>query len=366
MKNSKASQFMSKNSIFFVLIVMIVVSALMNPNFISARNLTNIAVQLAVATILAYGEMVLIVSGQLDLSSGAVLALAGVLSVSSFKATGNMALAIIIAIGVAVGFNMINALFVANFGMPAFIVTLATQMAARGLALLYTSGQNILQIGDYAKLGQGKAGPIPIPVFFIIGATIVIWYIVNHTRLGRSFYAIGGNEEAAVASGINVLRSKYMAFLINGILVGIAGVLFMARVNAGLPNGAIGYEMEGLTATIVGGTSFSGGIGTVSGTLVGSFIIGCLNNIMNLQGVGSYIQQVVKGGIIVGAVLYDIRFKNKKVAKVILQGKDDNHLKDDKASELPPPKELPGGSASEEEPPGEKSDEEQKAPPDNT
>ena len=105
---------------------------------------------------------------------------------------------------------------------------------------------------------------------------------MNHTKLGRSFYAIGGNEEASIASGINVAKSKYKAFLINGVLVGIAGVLFMARVNAGLPNGALGYEMEGLTAAIVGGTSFSGGVGTTSGTLIGSFIIGCLNNIMNL------------------------------------------------------------------------------------
>ncbi|MBQ2924864.1 MAG: ABC transporter permease [Anaerotignum sp.] len=321
---------MQKYSIFFVLLVMIIASSIMNPSFLSTRNVTNIAVQLAVATILAYGEMVLIVSGLLDLSSGAVLALSGVLSVSVYKATGNMAMAFAVAIGVAVVFNMINALFVANFGLPAFIVTLATQMAARGLALLYTSGQNILQIGDYAFWGQGKIGGIlPVPVIFMIIATIIIAYIMNQTKLGRSFYAIGGNEEAANASGINVVKSKYMAFLINGILVGIAGVLFMARVNAGLPNGAVGYEMEGLTAAIVGGTSFSGGIGTTSGTLIGSFIIGCLNNIMNLQGVDSYIQQVVKGIIIVGAVLYDVRFKNKKAPKVILKKKDEQEKKDD-------------------------------------
>ena len=330
MNKGKASQLMQKYSIFFVLLVMIIASSIMNPSFLSTRNVTNIAVQLAVATILAYGEMVLIVSGLLDLSSGAVLALSGVLSVSVYKATGNMAMAFAVAIGVAVVFNMINALFVANFGLPAFIVTLATQMAARGLALLYTSGQNILQIGDYAFWGQGKIGGVlPVPVIFMIVATIIISYIMNQTRLGRSFYAIGGNEEAANASGINVVKSKYMAYLINGILVGIAGVLFMARVNAGLPNGAVGYEMEGLTAAIVGGTSFSGGIGTTSGTLIGSFIIGCLNNIMNLQGVDSYIQQVVKGIIIVGAVLYDVRFKNKKAPKVILKKKDEEEKKDD-------------------------------------
>ena len=324
MKNNKSKELMQKFSIFFVLLVLIIVSSVMNPNFLSHRNITNIAVQLAVATILAYGEMVLIVSGLLDLSSGAVLALSGVLSVSAYKATGSMAVAFAVSIGVAVIFNMINALFVANFALPAFIVTLATQMAARGLALLYTSGQNILQIGKYAVVGQGKIGPVPIPVIFTVLATIIISYIMNQTRLGRSFYAIGGNEEASIASGINVVKSKYMAFLINGVLVGIAGVLFMARVNAGLPNGAVGYEMEGLTAAIVGGTSLDRkSTRLTSGSLIGSFIIGCLNNIMNLQGVDSYIQQVVKGIIIVAAVLYDINFKNKKSPKVILQKKDE-------------------------------------------
>lgn len=329
-----ASQAMQKYSIFFVLLVMIFISSAMNDNFVSVGNLTNIGRQLAVATILAYGEMLLIISGMLDLSVGAVLALSGVLSVNVYKTTGSLLMAFMVAIVVAVACNIVNAFFVANCKMPAFIVTLAMTMAARGLALLYTKGQNILQIGDYKIFGQGKLTDIPIlekitflenvpiPIVFLIVITIVVWYVLNHTKFGRSLYAIGGNEEAAVASGINVVRSKYKAFIINGILVGIAGVLFMSRVNAGLPNGAQGYEMEGLTAAIVGGTSFSGGVGTTLGTLVGSFIIGCLNNIMNLQGVDSYIQQVVKGGIIVAAVLYDLKFKNKKSVKVILGKKE--------------------------------------------
>ncbi|WP_330586623.1 ABC transporter permease [Aminipila terrae] len=278
--------------------------------------------------------MLLIISGMLDLSAGAVLALSGVLSVNFYKTTGSLLGAFLVAIAVAVACNLVNAFFVANCKMPAFIVTLAMTMAARGLALLYTQGQNILQIGDYRIFGQGKLTDIPIlekitfldsvpiPIVFLILMTIIIWYILNHTKFGRSLYAIGGNEEAAIASGINVISSKYKAFIINGILVGISGVLFMSRVNAGLPNGAVGYEMEGLTAAIVGGTSFSGGVGTTLGTMVGSFIIGCLNNIMNLQGVDSYVQQVVKGGIIVAAVLYDLKFKNKKSVKVILGNKD--------------------------------------------
>lgn len=319
METTSLKKAVQKHSIFIVLLAMIIISALLNPNFLRPRNITNVVVQLTVATILAYGEMLLIIGGMLDLSCGAVLALSGVLSVSVFKATGNIVLAISVSLIVAVACNMVNAFFVAKFRLPAFIVTLAMTMIARGLALLYTSGQNILQIGSYSVLGQGRIfGVIPVPVLFLIAITAIIWYILNQTRLGRSIYAIGGNEEAAVAAGIRVQRSKYLVFLINGLLVGMAGVIFMARVNAGLPNGAVSYEMEGLTATIVGGTSFSGGIGTVSGTVAGSLIIGCINNIMNLQGVDSYIQQVVKGVIIIAAVLYDVGFKNRKAEKVIL------------------------------------------------
>ncbi|MGH0052475.1 MAG: ABC transporter permease [Sphaerochaetaceae bacterium] len=153
--------------------------------------------------------------------------------------------------------------------------------------------------------------------------TILIYYIMRHTKLGRSMYAIGGNEEAAIASGINVKRNKYLTYLINGVLVGAAGILFMSRVNAGLPNGAVGYEMEGLTATIVGGTSFSGGAGSTLGTLIGALIIGVLNNIMNLTSVNSYIQQIVKGAIIAVAVIWDIRSKRgrKKTTRKI-RGED--------------------------------------------
>ena len=150
---------------------------------------------------------------------------------------------------------------------------------------------------------------IPLSVIITLVISIIIYYIMKHTKLGRSMYAIGGNEEAAVASGINVKKNKYLTYLINGLLVGAAGILFMSRVNAGLPNGAIGYEMEGLTATIVGGTSFSGGAGSTLGTLVGATIIGVLNNIMNLTSVNSYVQQIVKGAIIAVAVIWDIRSK---------------------------------------------------------
>ena len=318
MKKIKVNQMMERYSIFIVLLIMIILCSLLNGNFLSASNISNIMKQLAVATILAYGEMLLIISGMLDLSSGSVLALAGVLSVTAYKSTGSLMAALVIAVLVAVICNIVNAVMVTNFNTPPFIATLAMQMVARGIALLYTKGQNILQLDQFVVFGQGSFGPVPISIIFMAVITAIIWYILQHTRFGRSLYAIGGNEEAAVASGINVKINKYLVFVVNGVLVGIAGVLFMSRVNAGLPNGAAGYEMEGLTAAIVGGTSFSGGVGTTMGTLAGAFIIGCLNNIMNLTGVDSYIQQIVKGAIVALAVIWDIQSKNKKTQKVIL------------------------------------------------
>ena len=279
---TNASHYLQKFSIYIVLVVLFIACSLISPYFLQSSNLINVARQLCVGILIAYGEMLLIISGFLDLSVGSVLALAGVLSVSAYKSTHSFIVAILVALVVAVGCNLINALFVANFNVPAFIATLGMQQAARGLALYYTGGQNILQLGDFVKIGQGTVGMIPVPVIIVICITIVIWYVVNNTRYGRGLYAIGGSRSAAEASGINSKKSIYKSYLINGLLVGVAGMIFMARNNAGLPNGAVGYEMTGLTADIVGGTSFTGGIGTVSGTIAGAIIIGFLVYVMDL------------------------------------------------------------------------------------
>lgn len=314
----KSSYYLQKFSIYIVLIVLFIACSIISPYFLQSSNLINISRQLCVGILIAFGEMILVISGFIDLSVGSVLALAGVLSVSAYKSTQSMAVALVVALVVAVACNIVNAVFVAQFNVPAFIATLGMQQAARGLALYYTNGQNILQLGDFVKIGQGMIGPIPIPVLLVILITIAIWYIVNNTRYGRGLYAIGGSRSAAEASGINSKKSIYMSYIINGVLLGIAGMIFMARNNAGLPNGAVGYEMTGLTAAIVGGTSFTGGIGTVSGTIAGAFIIGFLENVMNLLGVNAYIQQVIEGSIIVLAVAFDVVSKSKKSQKVIL------------------------------------------------
>lgn len=306
------SDIMSKYSIYFVLFIMIIVCSFLNSNFLTFSNLSNISSQLAVTTILACGATMLIISGMIDLSCGSVLALAGVLSVASYKSTNNMILAIFVAIVIGIICNLINGIMITKFKVPPFIATLAMLTMARGAALKYTAGQNIYQIGNYTILGQGTLpGGIPIAVLFLILFVVITWYILTHKKLGRALYAIGGNEEAAIASGINVDKSKIYVFIINGIFVGFAGVLFMSRNNVGLPNGAVSYELKALTAAVIGGTSFSGGLGTAQGTVAGAFIVGFLDNIMTLIGVDSYIQQIIRGAIIAIAVIYDLYSKNK-------------------------------------------------------
>ena len=323
MKDRNISGFVQKYAIYLVLIVLFIACSFISPYFLNSGNLTNVAKQLSVGLLIAYGEMILIIGGFIDLSVGAVLALAGCLSVSVYKATGNLPLAIAVALAVGIGCNLVNAIFVAEFKVPAFIATLGMMQIARGVALYFTGGQNILQLGDYVDIGQKMVFSfVPVPVIIVALVTIAMWYIMNNTRFGRGVYAIGGNRNAAEASGINTKRTIYKAYLINGVLVAIAGMIFMARNNAGLPNGAVGYEMTGLTAAIVGGTSFTGGLGTVSGTIAGAFIIGFLENVMNLLGVNSYIQSVIEGFIIVLAVAFDVVTKSRKTSKVIMVTED--------------------------------------------
>jgi inositol transport system permease protein len=320
----------SRYSIYMVLVVMIIICGLLNENFFSTRNIANISAQISVTTILAFGETLLIISGLLDLSCGSVLALAGVMSVYIFKETGSMTVSFVVGIAFGILCNYVNGIFVRYFNIPAFIATLAMMMMARGAALLFTRGQNIYHIGDYIWFGQGKLGFVPVPVIFMIIVGLLTWYILGHTAFGRSLYAVGGNEEAARASGINIGRIKIGAYLINGAFVGLAGILLMSRTNVGAPNAGQGYEFEALTAAIIGGTSFSGGLGTAGGTLVGAFIVGFLNNIMNLTGVDSYLQQVIKGAIIALAVGYDMWAKQNRTRKTLGAARRSNDPKEGK------------------------------------
>jgi inositol transport system permease protein len=304
-------------SIFIILIMMIVISSFLSPAFLSVHNFTNISRQISITTILAFGETLLIIGGMLDLSCGSVMALAGLVAVLVYKETGVGSIAMLAGVGTGVLANSVNGVLVTTFRLPPFIATLAMLTSARGAALLLTRGQPVYQLGDFVVWGQGAVFGVPTPVVFVVFVAILTWYILKHTRLGRYIFAIGGNQEAARASGIAINRIKLQAYLINGAFVGLAGGLYMSRVNAGLPDAGTGFELDALTSSIIGGVSFSGGIGTATGTLAGAFIVGFLGNIMNLLGIQSYVQQVIKGGIIALAVAYDIASKSRRTRKIL-------------------------------------------------
>ncbi|MCD8141303.1 MAG: ABC transporter permease [Planctomycetaceae bacterium] len=310
----KFFRFMNRYSIYVILAVLMVACSLASPNFLTVQNLTNVSRQISITTIIAMAETILIIAGMIDLAAGAVLALAGVLSVATYVATGSLVLALGVGALVGVLCNSLSGLVVVKFRTPPFIATLAMQTAARGAALSYTGGQNIYRIGNYTIFGQGYIGPIPTPVLFMLAVVVLTWYILRHTRFGRHLYAVGGNEDAARASGVSIGNTKFIAYAVSGVFVGLAGVLYMSRNNAGLPNAGAGLEFDAMTAAIIGGTSFSGGVGTAMGTLAGGFIMGFLNNGMNLLGVHAYTQQIVRGAIIVLAVIWDVYSKGRRVS----------------------------------------------------
>lgn len=306
---------LNKYSLVLILLALMAVCGVANENFLKISNLLNVIKQQSVIIIISFGAMLLIICGLLDLAAGSVLALSGVICVSFFQHVPNVFLTILVAIVVAVACNLISALMVTFFHTPPFIATLAVQAMARGAALFYTGGTNLYDIEGLTFIGQGNFLGIPMLVYFMVACFIIMAYLTKQTKFGRSIYAVGGNEEAARASGINVEKIKILAYVANGVLVGLAAVVWVARVNGAMPNGGLSYEFDAMTSTIIGGTSFSGGIGTAFGTVVGSFIVGFLNNIMNLASIDSYLQQVVRGFIIAVAVIWDIYSKEKKTYK---------------------------------------------------
>lgn len=298
--------------IFLILVAFLIVASLLSPVFLSIQNLTNVVRQVAIVIIVACAETLLLVSANFDLSAGSGMALAGVLAVSVFLATGSIVLGIVVAIIIGIAIGCINGTLVARFKVPPFIATLAMMSIARGLAFMYTGGFPIINIGRFAAIGQGQIWVIPYPIIIMAAIVLISWIILNRMKFGRYLYAIGGNPSAAMASGVRVMRITIIAYILAGSLIGLGGAVLMARLNSGLPTAAVGYEFDAITAVIIGGTSLSGGIGTISGTVIGALIIGILNNVLNLMNVSSYMQLVVKGIIIVAAVLVDIETKSAR------------------------------------------------------
>ena len=317
--------FLGKYGIYLVLVVMVFAMSFLSPVFLSQDNLLNVVRQIAVIGIISLGVTLVIISKGIDLSSGSTLALAAVVA-ASFGQVGDWAakmypgipelpvIAPILAamlVGTLVG--TVNGVLIAKTGIPAFIATLGTYVSVRGLALLYADGRPISSLTDsYQYIGQGYIFGIPVPVLLFAVLAFFTWGMLNHTKFGKNIYAIGGNIVAAEVSGVNVHRNLIKIYMYAGMLAGVAGLVLSARLNTGQPGMGVAYELDAIAATTIGGTSHSGGIGTIQGAVVGALILGVLNNGLNLMGVSAYWQQIIKGGIIVTAVVIDMRKNAKK------------------------------------------------------
>ncbi|MEA4896499.1 MAG: ABC transporter permease [Oscillospiraceae bacterium] len=311
-KKLSAAAIYRKYGIFLILVVLFIISASINSNFLKPQNLLNILRQISVVTIIACAQTMLIVSGMIDLSAGLVCTLSMCFTAGVLVGTGSVWLAAGAGIATGMAAGWINGFLVTRYSLPPFIATLAMTNIAKGIVQIYTNGQTIGGVESLRWLGQGAVLGIPVPVWLMLIVVAIVAVLMRKTTLGLHIYSIGGNENATIASGISVKRKKRVIFTISGMLIGLAGVLLTSRLMAGMPNVGAGYEFDAITAAVVGGTSFLGGIGTVTGTLIGSVIVGLINNILNLLGVSTQYQLIMKGVLIAGAVIIDLKTKSGK------------------------------------------------------
>ena len=297
-----------KYGILLVLILMWVVMIIVSPTFRTVENALNILRQVAVNGVLAIGMTYVIMTGGIDLTVGSLIAVSGVVTGSLLVANpNNIAVAVLAGILVCAVFGLMNGVFVAYANVPPFIATLAGMTIARGFAYVYSDGKPYTLASEgFRNIGKGNT-----PTYIFLAIIILAHFILAHTKFGRYIYATGGNRKAAEASGVKVKRVLVRVYVISGILAGVAGIILASRTNSGQPAVGTGYETDAIAATVIGGTSMSGGIGHMWGTLVGILIIGTLNNSLNLLDVSSYYQQIIKGAIILGAVCFDLISKNR-------------------------------------------------------
>ena len=316
--DNKFAAFIKENlGIMVALAVMCIFLAVFpatSSSFLTPKNMFNILRQISTNMLLACGMTMVIILGGIDLSVGSIIALSGVLSAGCVARYG-LPIPAALLVGVLVGLliGCINGGVIALTTIPPFIVTLATMNVARGLAKVYTGGSPVRLVPkEWQFLGAGYIGPVPVPVIIMIVVVVISALIMNRTKMGRHIYAVGGNAQAAVFSGIKVSKVKFFVHAFSGVMAGLAGIILASRMYSGQPTAGEGAEMDAIAAVVVGGTSMSGGSGKIGGTVIGALIIGILNNGLNLLNVNSFWQDVVKGIVILLAVLIDYFRTNKK------------------------------------------------------
>ncbi|WP_322972573.1 ABC transporter permease [Pseudalkalibacillus salsuginis] len=301
-----ASTVWNQLGMVIILILLCIVMSVMAPNFLDSSNLTNILKQVSVTAILAAGMTIVILTGGIDLSVGSIVALSGVVSVMASQTGINPILAMLLGVGAGYLVGFINGVFTAKIGLPAFIVTLASMTYVRGLAYVTSGGYPVvLESNTFRFIGSGSILSIPTPIYLMILVYIVMFLVLKYTMFGRHIYAIGGNEEAARLTGIKVKKTLVNVYSISGLLAGLGGVVLAGRLYSGQPTAGNMYELDAIAAVILGGSKLTGGVGKIQGTIIGVLIMGVITNGLTLMDVSYYWQLVVKGGVIVSAVLID-------------------------------------------------------------
>ena len=285
----------------------------LTPHFLTVSNLLNIAQQTSINAIVAAGMTFVIISGGIDLSVGSIVALSGVVLGTLLQAGQPAIVAVVGAVAMGVGCGLLNGLLVSIGRLPPFIATLGMMSVARGTALVVTEGRPISGFSEaFRWVATGSVGMVPAPVIVTLLVYLTAHIAITRTPFGRYVYAIGGNEEATRLSGVAVRFHKTAIYAVSGLMSAVAAVVLTARLNSAQPIAGMMYELDAIAATVIGGTSLMGGEGTLFGTLVGALIMGVLRNGLNLLGVSSFLQQIVIGGVIVGAVLVDTLLKRQR------------------------------------------------------
>ena len=300
--------------IVIAFVVLCGVLSTVNENFLTWGNWVNILRQTSINGILAIGMTYVILTKGIDLSVGSILALSGLVTGSLVTGSEPHSAFVGILAGLLVGLALgaVNGLIVARLSVAPFVVTLGMLSVARGMTFIYNDGMPIANLSkEFRFIGQGMVAGIPVPVIILAITFFLFWFILKYTTFGRYVYAVGGNERSAKTSGISTRWVVFAVYVISGLLSGLAGQILAARTTSALPQAGIAYELDAIAAVVIGGTSLSGGVCTLSGTLIGALIIGVINNGLDLMGVSSYYQQVIKGTIIVAAVLLDASRKNQ-------------------------------------------------------
>lgn len=315
MKKSRFS--ISQVFVYLILLFVIVFFSIMSQSFMTSRNILNICRQVSMIGICSVGMTMVLLTGGIDISVGSIIALSGV--VAAKLIAENMwpifpAMVVGVVIGVICG--IISGVMVAKFDVPALIATLAMRSIARGIAFILTQGIPVYGLPEQIRvLGQGYFLNIPIPVYIMVLMFFIGWWLLEQTTFGRHVYAIGGNEEVARLSGINVMMRKLQIYAFSGFFAGLSGIIMLSRVNSGQPNTSEGFEMDVITAAVLGGVSVAGGQGKIVNVIAGVLIMGMLGNGMTLMNLDEYWQWVTRGAVLLFAVAFD-NWSRKRQSKV--------------------------------------------------